>query len=335
MANIYDVAREAGVSRSTVSRVINGKKEVNEETRQKIMDAMQRLNYSPNASARALALQKSHVIGVVAAGLTEPFFSGFIDGIFDSADEMGYGTLFCQNDHRNKTNINYFDVLHGKVDGIIFLGENTVSRSEVVKLADENYPVVMIESNFNIPGLVCVNIDNFQGAYAATRHLIQSGHKKIAHIMGRQNSFEANDRLKGFIQAMEDYGLRADSRLIKTGNFVYNDAYGCSTELLNHPREYSAVFCANDIMAAAFMHAAMEKGVGIPGDVSVIGFDDIGNNDLLIKEMPPLTTMRQPRREMAQYAVEALVRRIEEGTVLESKIFNTELVIRNSTIVKA
>lgn len=334
MATIYDVAREAGVSSSTVSRVINEKKEVNEETRTKVQEAMQKLNYRPNASARTLALHKSYTIGVVSAGLTDPFFSHFVDGIYITADEMGYGALFCENRQQRKTNIDYFQILYGKVDGIIFVGENTVTRSELVRLQDEKYPIALIESNINIPGVIKVNIDNFQGAYNATRYLIQLGHKRIAHITGGRKSFESLDRISGYTQAMQDYGIEADNKLIKEGYFSYSEAYHCAMELMKKPEKFTAIFCANDIMAAAFMHAAMESGFDIPRDFSVIGFDDIKNSDLYIKGMPMLTTIRQPRYEMAAYAVKALISQIHGDEPLDNKVFNTELIIRESTASK-
>lgn len=331
MATIYDVAREAGVSRSTVSRVINGKKEVNEETRRIVEEAMRRLDYRPNASARALASQKSYTLGVVSVGLTDPFYSSMIGSIYHSADELGYGTLFCVNNLGKQTKVDYFNILFGKVDGIIFVGENTVSYSELVRLVNAAYPVVLIENNMNIPEIISVNIDNFQGAYNATRYLIQLGHKKIAHMMGRKSSFEAADRLKGYTQALKDYGITMDAGLVKEGHYLFNNAYQCSKELLDERRDVTAIFCANDIMAAAFMHAAMERGLKVPDDISVVGFDDIKDSDLFLKEMPLLTTVRQPRRELAAYAVKTLVGKIERKEKGENKVFNTELVVREST----
>lgn len=331
LSTIYDVALESGVSRSTVSRVLNGKKEVNEETRRKVMQVIKKLNFNANASARSLALQRNLTIGVVSAGLTDPFYSSIIDCIHESADEAGYGTLFCKNTPEHRTNFNYFNILYGKVDGILFVGENTVLRRDVIRLLDEAYPTVLIENDLTLPGAVCVNIDNFGGAYAAVRHLIHLGHKNIAHIMGKTGSFESQHRLNGYRQALDDYSLDCDKNLIKTGNFTFIDAYQSSKELLSERSNFDAVFCSSDLMAAGFMHAAYEKGLKIPDDVSVIGFDGIDDNSVFAKEMPGLTTVRQPRNAMAAYAVKALIHSIEKNDTLENKVFSTKLVIRNST----
>lgn len=329
MVTIYDVAREAGVSRSTVSRVINGKREVNEETRQRVEKAMKKLGYRPNTLARSLALQKTNTLGIVSIGLTEPFFSAFIDGIHDSVDKKGYGAIFCKNDPENEANIDYLSILYGKVDGIIFIGEKAVSRRDLVELVDKGFPVVLIESSFNIPGVTSINVDNYQGAYSAVRYLIQLGHRKIAHIMGRRDYFESRDRLEGYKQALKDYRIDVEEDLIKEGNFIYSDAYECSKELLE--KDFTAVFCASDVMAAAFMRAAIEKGKEIPKDISVIGFDDVENCGLFTRDMPLITTIRQPRYEMANYAVEALIDNISKGVICEDKVFRTKLIVRDST----
>jgi LacI family transcriptional regulator len=333
MATINDVAREAEVSRSTVSRVINQRSEVNEETREIVLQAMRKLNYSPNSSARALAKQKTNNIGVVAMNLVLPFYSNIIDGIYRSADELGYGTLFCiHNNTESRANVRYLDMLYGTVDGIIFVGENSVSRRDLVKFTDKEYPIVMIESSYNIPSVVSINVDNFQGAYLATRHLIQLGHRRIAHLKGRDDWFQTKDRMEGYIQALKDYALNVDNKLIVSGNFVYNDAYECSKELLDQKSGITAVFCANDVMAAAFMHAANEKGVKIPDDISVVGFDDIQDKSIFIRSMmPDITTIRQPIGDMVQYAVKSLVSRFTNGEAIGSKVFDMELIKKEST----
>ncbi|NLK21701.1 MAG: LacI family transcriptional regulator [Epulopiscium sp.] len=333
MITIYDVAKEAGVSRSTVSRVLNSRKEVKEETRIKVMNTIEKLNYNPNSAARALAMQANNAIGVVAAGLTDNFYAPIIDAIYTCSDKMGYGSLFCKHNSKNTVKVNYLSILFGKVDGIIFIGEKTVERSNLIRFIDGGYPVVSIfnKHNTNIPGVVNVNIDNFQGGYSATRHLIQLGHKKIAHIIGDRKSFEALDRFEGYKQALSDYGLDIDHNLIKQGSFSFRDGYHCGKELLASASPMTAIFCASDNIAAGFMHAALEKDISIPKDISVVGFDDINQSGLFLKDMPAITTIRQPRNQMAEYAVAALINQINKNKVEENKIFQTELIIRDST----
>jgi Transcriptional regulators len=330
MVTIYDVARIAGVSRSTVSRVLNNRKEVNEETRAKVQAAIRKLNYSPNVSAQVLASQTTNTLGVVSFGM-KSFYSSFMDGIYYYADEMGYGVIFGVNNPVNKTRVNYLNMMNGRVDGIIFLGE-TVTPTELVRLLETHYPLVLIESDIRFPGVLSVNIDNYHGAYQATKHLIQLGHKKIAHIMGNPESTGAMDRLKGYSQALEDHRLETSENLIKTGNYLFNDGYRAARELLDESPGIEAVFCANDNMAIAFIKAAFEKGLKIPEDISVVGFDDVSDQELFIKNMPRLTTIRQPYLEMAKYAVEALIQLINnKEEALGNQTFKGELIIRDST----
>lgn len=328
MVTIYDVARIAGVSRSTVSRVLNDRKEVNNETRARVQDAIRKLNYSPNVSAQALASQSTNTIGVVSFGM-KSFYSNFMDGIYYFADKMGYGTIFGVNNPVNKTRVNYLAMMNGRVDGIIFLGE-TVTRGELVRLLDENYPLVLIENDIRFPGVLSVNIDNYHGAYQATRYLIQLGHQKIAHIMGNPESTGAMERVKGYSQALEDHQLESGSNLIKVGNYLFNDGYRASRELLVECPDLTAVFCANDNTAVALIKAVFEKGLRVPEDISVIGFDDVSDQELLINNMPRLTTIRQPYQEMAKYAVEALIQLINHQESHGNKMFKGELIVRDS-----
>lgn len=332
MVTIYDVARMAGVSRSTVSRVLNDRKEVNEETRARVKDAIRKLNYSPNISAQVLASQSTNTIGVVSFG-TKSFYSNFMDGIYYYADEKGYGTIFGVNNPVNKTKINYLNMMHGRVDGIIFLG-GTVTRNELVRLLDMNYPLVLIENDIRFPGVTSVNVDDYHGAYQATRYLIQLGHKKIAHIKGNPESHGAMERYKGFSQALEDHNLEVNTNLVKVGNYLFDDGYRASLELLDENPDIEAVFCANDNMAIAFIKAAFEKGFRVPDDISVIGFDDVSDQELLIKNMPRLTTIRQPYQEMAKHAVEALIKMINHEEPISNEVFKGKLIIRDSTMQK-
>lgn len=329
MVTIYDVARMAGVSRSTVSRVLNDRKEVNNETRARVQEAIRKLNYSPNISAQVLASQSTNTIGVVSFGM-KSFYSNFMDGIYYYADEIGYGTIFGVNNPVNKTKVNYLNMMNGRVDGIIFLG-GTVSRNELVRLLDMNYPLVLIENDIRFPGVMSVNVDDYHGAYQATRYLIQLGHHKIAHIKGNPENHGAVERYKGFSQALEDHNLEFNTNLVKVGNYLFDDGYRASQELLVENPDIEAVFCANDNMAIAFIKAAFEKGLRVPEDISVIGFDDVSDQELLIKSMPRLTTIRQPYQEMAKHAVEALIQMINQKESIANKVFKGKLIIRDST----
>jgi len=326
LVTIVDVAKMAGVSRSTVSRVLNNRKEVKKETRVRVQEAISKLNYAPNVTAQALASQATKTIGVVSFGM-KSFYSSFMDGIYYYADELGYGTIFGVNNPVNKTKINYLNMMNGRVDGIIFLGE-TVTHQELLRLLESNYAVVLIENDIRFPGLINVNIDNYHGAYQATKYLINLGHEKIGHIMGDPNSAGATERLHGYSQALEDHHLETNANLIKVGNYLFDQGYTAAIDLLKE--NPTAVFCANDNMAIAFIKAAGEEGLKVPEDISIVGFDDVYDQELIIKNMPLLTTIRQPYQEMAKYAVKALIHLITHKEALGNKVFKGELIIRQS-----
>lgn len=335
MVSIYDVAKKANVSKSTVSRVINNQAGVKGEKRQKVLEVMKELNYHPNSSARSLASKKNNTIGVVVRWmLGHTFYSKFIDGIYQTASKLGYGVLFCVNNINFKEGVPYSDILLGKVDGIIFLGHDSVSRKEVIKLNDQNFPLVLIDSNYNIPGIMEINVNNFNAAYNAVKYLIQLGHKRIAHFMGDKNAFDAIERFKGYKQALKDYELEYNEDLVIEGNYYFDNAYSMSNIFFKKKHDFTAIFCANDVMAAAFIKSASEHGFRIPEDISVIGFDDVdltrsGNGSNI-----SITTIKQPRYEMSKYAVESLVNRIENNIVCENKIYDLELIVKESAINK-
>lgn len=331
MSNIYDVAREAGVSRSTVSRVLNNRSEVNEETRLKVLDAIQKLNYQPNATARSLALSKSNTIGVITKHIANTFYAEFIESIHVTAEKAGYGTLFSFCNTEFKSGIDYTGILNGKVDGIIFVGENTFSDAQLQVLAKNGIPTVVIESKDVGASAISVNINNFEAAYNATSYLIMLGHRKIAHIYGNKDMYEFSERIEGYKAALKKNGITVDERIMQDGNFRAADSMKRAEKLFNSQPDITAAFCANDIMAAGVIQAAISMGKRIPEDFSVIGFDDMIIPELIPFNLPSITTVRQPKKEMAEYAVGAVVDWIENGTKGQNKVFDTDFIIRNST----
>lgn len=334
MTTINDVAHEAGVSKSVVMKVIGGDADVDEQIIRKVFLAMSKLDYRPHRpSKKEKGENANKVIGVVTSTLlADPYFSVIHDSIYDTADRMGYATLFCQNDQRkDKANVDFFHALYQKVDGIVFVGQVTIEIKNIAKFIEESYPMVFIESKIDSPGVIRLNVNNFKGAYDATSYLIKLGHKKIAHIMGRENNFVSTERLKGYAKALEDHKIGYDKSLVKVGNFEYEDALVCSEELISQIKGLTAVFCSNNSMATAFIQAAIGLGISIPVDISVIGFDDTIDCKYFSKKMPLLTTMRQPRQRMGEYAVEAIVNLIKDMEILEDSFFETELIIREST----
>jgi len=331
--SIYDVAKLANVSKSMVSRVLNHSGPVKEEKKKRVMDAVRQLNYHPNGSARALVLKKSKVIGVVVRELLgHVFYNKFVEGIYQEASKRGYGVLFCINNiHQSgNANVHYSTFLMDKADGIIFLGHDAVTREDVISIKDQNFPLVIIDSNYNIPGVPSINVNNYDGAYKAVRYLIQAGHKRIAHIMGNIDAFDADERFSGYRQALLDYKLPYDEKLVIKGNYFFNESYAASNRLLDERHDFTAIFCANDDMACGFIQSAVEHGLRIPEDISVVGFDDICLMQANINCGINLTTIRQPRYEMGGYAVGMLVDEIEKDVVGSSINIDLELIVRDS-----
>lgn len=331
MASIYDVAKKANVSKSTVSRVLNNLPGVMDDKKARILSAIKELNYHPNGSARALALKQSKIIGVVVLATLGNFYGSFIDGIYQEAYINGYSVLFCINNitKESENGVHYTSFLLDKVDGIIFLG-HAATREEIIRLRDQNLPIVLIYNYYKIPGVPSINVNNFDGAYNAVRYLIQLGHKKIAHLKGGKDAYSASDRFKGYVQALEDYNLEYDPDLVIEGNYSFPEAYVSSIKLLQRRSDFTAIFCSNDEMAGGFIKSAIEHGFCIPDDFSVVGFDDI-NLVLPYQNLSRgLTTIKQPRYEMGQLAVKALIGKIENDVNSPNINLDLEMIIRDS-----
>lgn len=327
MPNIYDVAREAGVSRSTVSRVINNQKSVIESKRVRVLEAIEKLNYTPNATARALAMNKTNTIGVIARELTEDFYAGFINNIHRFADEHHYGILFCMRKANSRYNIDYIDFLHKKVDGFIFLGENTVTEEELRKLAQAKTPVVVLEMNYPVMPITYINVNNEEAAYESVVKLGER-HTNIAHITACEDTQEKADRLKGFEKAIREH------------DFIHGGIYQVPYYMVNArlliddiideciSRGVGAAFCFNNAMATVLAEGLIKRKVKIPDDFSIIGFDDINYANQALFPIPRISSNRQPQFEMAQYAIDALVKRIDEEIEGSdySRVFRCEFV---------
>jgi DNA-binding LacI/PurR family transcriptional regulator len=335
LATLYEIAKESGVSHSTVSRVLSGKMKMSAVTTKKIMDAAHKLGYNSSYSIQIPPSQaKTQTIGMVTqTHLSHPFFFNVYDTIYSTLDQMGYSLLlnWMNNTNANQSNVDFIKAFDGKVDGIIFVGQLPVDGTLLEPFIKKKCPMVSLLNKINVPGLVNIDANTFQGAYDATTHLIKLGHKRIAHILGHGTNIHSLQRRDGYIKALEDNQIPVDFDIIKVGNFSYVETYRCSLDLLNDFDDLTAVFCCTDEMATAFIDAAKDKGLKIPADISVVGFDDVKSYNFLADNVPFITTIRQPRQEMAVYAVKVLIDRIHGGEVPIEKIFQLELIIRNST----
>lgn len=331
LVTIKDIARHVGVSPSVVSRALNNKYGVKESTRQMIALAAKEMGYHPNAAARTLVTRRTMTIGVIMADISEPFYSGIIKGLEFVASESGYTLLFSNSyESLEQSRVVQRMIDAQRVDGMIIVGSNVRERAYISSLADRGTPFVVIERSLRDPRMNCIWVDNVMGGHIATKHLIDCGHSRIAHITGTLDVEVAADRLKGYRKALDEAGIAFSPDLVVQGTFVWQTGYSAMKTLLEARPSCTAVFVANDSMAFGALQAIAEAGLSVPHDISVVGFDDLQFSSLT---NPPLTTVRQPRYEMGRDAARLLVSRLNhpdqgEGTKI---CYPPELIIRKST----
>jgi len=325
---IYDVAKEAKVSISTVSRVINNSPLVKEETRQRVKKVMQKLNYRPNVMARGLMLKKSHTIALILPNSHAPFFSEIIGGVEQVASNYGYNIIIGSDYREKKKQLSFVTFFaEGRIDGLIIMLPRFVGK-DIQTLLNQPLPLVSLGSQ--VPGLdtSCVLIDNFGGAYEAVQFLINKGHKRIAFISGIFHTKDNTERLQGYKAALKDHGINLRPHYIARGDFLEESGRKTMAELLKVNPRPTAVFAANDNMAIGAMDIIKKSGLKIPDDIAIVGFDDI---PLAAYTQPPLTTVRQPMLEMGKVAAEKLFKNINNIPDNQKIItLKTDLIIRKS-----
>ncbi|MBT9170163.1 MAG: Catabolite control protein A [Actinobacteria bacterium] len=330
MPTIIDVAKRAGVSKSTVSKILTDKPYVSHETREKVMKAIAELGYRPNAIARSLVRNVTKTIGLIISDITNPFFPEIVRGIEDKASEMGYNIFICNSDAKVEREEAYLELLLEKrVDGIIFTSAR-ITDTRIADLRRHNFPFILVSRTLPDVQTDYVVVDNRAGAYLAVEHLISLGHQRIAHITGPKDASGALDRLWGYQKAMADHGLKTDAELVKEGDFREQGGYLATKELLSLSSAPTAIFAANDFIAIGALQAINEAGLEVPEDISLVGFDNIHLAGLTRIN---LTTINQPRYKMGLMATEVLIERIEgkRGPGPVQLVLEPELVIRSST----
>lgn len=334
---ICEVAEMAGVSRQTVSRVLNNHPDVAEETRNKILEVMRRLEYRPNAVARSLIKQTTNSIGLVTAGLEFIGPSVTMSGITKKAEQLGYGVYVKELPRFNPENIQYIIdwFLTRQVDGIIWavpeIGDN---RSWIDDFMDQiEVPIIFLTAadRLNVSTVV---IDNYQGAKIATDHIISRGKKKIAHISGPLDWWESKQRFLGWQDALMKEGIKPNENMVAEGNWSSKSGKKAFDQLLCSFPEMDAIFVANDQMALAVLHTACEKGINIPKDLLVVGFDNIPESEYFY---PSLTTVSQDLLSLGSLAVEELIYLIRAKNLKQTtskhnyRILQPSLIIRKSS----
>jgi LacI family transcriptional regulator, repressor for deo operon, udp, cdd, tsx, nupC, and nupG len=327
---IKDIAEQLGVSPATVSRALSNSGLVAEPTLSRIREAARALNYRPNVSARNLRTRRSMAVLMVVRDVGNPFYLEILKGVEATAREAGYSVLMGNTENDPGREIGYFDMLRdGHADGIILMtGKLPWGRDECAERLAGLSVVVALEMIPN-SGLPHVQIDNAAAAREAVRHLISLGHKRIAHICGPIPEIMSVRRRDGYRIAMAEAGLEIPAGYEPVGDFLLHSGELLCRQLFDLPSAPTALFVANDEMAFGAIHELRRLGRDVPGDVSVVGFDDLYLSEAF---HPPLTTVSQPRAEIGQQAMKLLLRTFAgEGRPGETMQMATTLRIRGST----
>lgn len=330
MASIYDVAKSAGTSIATVSRVLNGNDRVKDSTRRAVLKAMEELDYHPNTLAQSLVRKETRTVALVVPDISNPFFPEVARGVEDMANRAGYNVILCNSDDNMRKELQYCRVMRTRrVDGIIFAMVSS-EASPVRSLLGAGMPVVVVDRDAGDLSVDAVVTDNGQGGKLATQHLVGLGHVRIACISGPLSAGPALARLNGFRQVLEPRGL-FKSEYVVEGDFRFSGGYEGMKRLLELPQPPTAVFACNDLMALGAMLYLDEAGLQVPRDVAVVGYDDIQVSSLT---RPRLTTVAQPKYEMGWMAMEVLLKRISRTEEAPQRVtLQPQLVIRESTVV--
>jgi LacI family transcriptional regulator len=304
---ITDVARKAGVSPMTVSRVINAKHTVREQTRLRVEAAIAELNYAPNAAARTLAGGEEVRIGLLHSNPSFAYLSAFLVGSLDQASRSNVQLVVEKCDEPGQEAAAVAHLLNGRVDGIVLPPPLSDSPDVLAALEAAGLPIVAVATGRAPDWALSVSIDDRQAAYDMTRHLGALGHRRIGFISGNPNQTASAERLDGYRAALADMRLPDDPALVTEGLFTYRSGLDAADRLLDLAEPPSAIFASNDDMAAATVAIAHRRGLDVPSDLTVCGFDDTA---LATTIWPELTTIRQPVVEMSRMAVELLVRAI-------------------------
>lgn len=327
-STIIDVAKQAGVSVSTVSRALNDKPDVSKRTKERIWALAKELNYSPNNVARNLVLKRSNVIGFIASDITNASFPELARGVVVRAREFGYSVMFFDTQKDSRVEKEAIGLLRSKqVDGII-LSFNEANRDELLKLREENFPVVQIYRKSSDSMISTIAIDNITNGYLATKYLIDCGHRRIGHITTGDATQSGYERKLGYMKALAQAGIGLDVSLLAEGPSSVESGRACMEQLLKLNDRPTAIFASHDILAIGAYDAALDRGLSIPEDLSIVGHDNIEFSRLV---RPKLTTIDTFKDRLGQASVDLL---IEEMTAEEHQckelVFPGQLIVRDS-----
>jgi len=330
MMNLEQIAKLSGVSRSTVSRVVNNDPNVSSVTRERVMQVVKRVNYTPNAAARGLAAGRTHVLGLVipmgvSALFTDPYFPILIQGVSSACNSREYSVMLWLAEPEYERRMIRQIMYSGLVDAVI-VSSMLLNDSLVQALGDGDLPFMLVGRHPTDAHASYVDADNLGGAREAVTHLLRMGRTRVATITGPQNMIAGTDRLAGYLAALRDRAVVSDPGLIVEGDFTEAGGYRAMQQLLT--RRPDAVFVASDMMAIGALRVLREAGLRVPEDVAIVGFDDVPQ---AARTEPPLTTVRQPVYRLGAIAVDSLLDLIDHQDSSPRRIvLPTELVVRAS-----
>lgn len=331
MANIQDVAKYAGVSISTVSRVLNGRGRVNADVVTNVQAAIQELHYTPNRAARSLRTQQSRIIGLLISDIQNPFFTALIRGIEDVAQRNGYSLILCNSDENAQKERQYIEILCAEhVAGAIIVPTYENQRSIQI-FNDQHIPVVAVDRKAqNVDAVI---VDNKRGAYDAISHLIANGYQRIGIITGPRKTTTGRERLEGYYQALQEAGIAIDPAIVRSGSFKTDSGRALTSELLDVQPHIDALFVANNLMTLGALETLHARNLQVPYDIGMVGFD----------EMPwatlgsiSLTTVTQPVYEIGSTAAMRLFQRLQNPDIFTNQeiVLAPALSIRSSSAMR-
>ncbi|WP_082233569.1 catabolite control protein A [Halobacillus massiliensis] len=326
---IYDVAREANVSMATVSRVVNGNPNVKPATRKKVHEAIERLGYRPNAVARGLASKKTTTVGVIIPDISSIFFAELARGIEDIATMYNYNIILSNSDQNKDKELHLINTMLGKqVDGLVFMG-GKITEDHIREFKNSPVPVALAATVDESGETPSVNINYEEAAFEATELLLSHNNKKVAFVSGPENTEINEQKLVGYKRALKENNVDINEDLITAGDYSYDSGLEAFTQLWSASEKPDAIFVSSDEMALGVIHGAMDKGLSVPEDVEIFGFD---NTRLATMVRPTLSTVVQPMYDIGAVAMRLLTKFMNKEEVEEQNVTLPHRIIeRNST----
>ncbi|HWR41916.1 LacI family DNA-binding transcriptional regulator [Sporomusa sp.] len=326
MLGIKDIAQECNVSLTTVSRALNNNKGISEKTRDYILAVCEKRGYRPNSAARSLILKKTNMIGLIIPDITNQYYAYISKGVSAFLEKVGYGLILCNSD-RNKANEKMYTqfLSEKRVDGIILIPIKP-KKDDYSFLLNHDIPLVLIDNYVNDLDVSFITNDNYAGARKIVTHMIKQGYRRIGVILGDENSSASNGRLTGYLDVLREHGMDIDKGILVYSDARFEDGFNLAPKLIE--QNVDAIFAINDVVALGVLKYCYLKGIRIPEDIGVAGYDDIEQGSML---PIPLTTVHQRKHTLGAKAAEILIHEINNPQFGKQKvILQPEIVIRKS-----